>query len=86
MENKEHKEKFKQVFEDAVRKLVNEGVDKELLLASINHLEFKDKELDMGRFPKGLVFAMTMMGSFNYNGDLKDHLQFASYYEKFKKY
>ena len=83
--NKENKEKFKQVFEDAVRTLVNEGIDKELLLASINHLEFKDKELDMGRMPKGLIFAMTMMGSFNYHGELKDHLEFAKYYDKFKK-
>ena len=83
--NPEHKEKFKEVFENSVKELVEKGIDKELLLASINHMEFKDKELDMGGMPKGLLFAMTMMGSFNYNGDLKTHLEFSKYYEKFKK-
>jgi Zn-dependent M16 (insulinase) family peptidase len=83
--NPENKEKFKEVFETAVKELVENGIDKELLLASINHMEFKDKELDVGGMPKGLLFAMTMMGSFNYNGDLKAHLEFSKYYEKFKK-
>ena len=83
--NEDKKEEFKKVFEEEVRKLVENGIDKDLLLASINHLEFKDKELDMGGMPKGLVFAMTMMGSFNYHGDMLDHLEFAKHYEKFKK-
>lgn len=83
--NPNKKELFKKVFEDSVRKLVKEGLDKELLLASINHLEFKDKELDMGATPKGLIFAMILMGSFNYDGDLISHLEFNKYYQLFKE-
>ena len=39
----------------------------------------------MGRMPKGLIFAMNMMGSFNYKGYITSHLQFSKHYEKFKR-
>ncbi len=83
--NPNKKEEFKKIFENKVKELVTNGIDKELLLASINHLEFKDKELDVGNTPKGLIFAMIMMGSFNYNGDLISHLEFSKYYKLFKE-
>ena len=83
--NENKKDEFKKVFEDEVRKLVENGIDKELLLSSINHFEFKEKEMDTGRMPKGLIFAMTMMGSFNYDGSLSSHLHFSAHYEKFRK-
>ena len=83
--NKNKKEEFKNVFENTVRKLVEEGIDKKQLLAAINYAEFKDKELDMGRMPKGLVFAMNMMGSFNYNNKLESHLEIFKYYDLFKQ-
>ena len=83
--NPQAKEAFKEVFENAVRKLVEEGIDKELLLATINYMEFKEKEMDTGRMPKGLIFAMAMMGSFNYNGELSSHLHFSKNYAKCKQ-
>lgn len=83
--NKNKKEEFKKLFIDEVAKLVANGINKDLLLASINRFEFRDKELDMGRMPKGLVFAMNMMGSFNYNGDLASHLEFSNHYKKFRQ-
>ena len=83
--NKDKKELFKETFENAIRDVVEKGIDKKLLLATINYFEFKDKELDMGRMPKGLVFAMSMMGSFNYYGDILSHLEFSKHYEKFRR-
>lgn len=82
--NLDKKEIFKETFENAVRSLVENGIDKKLLLAQINYNEFKDKEMDLGNMPKGIIYAMTMMGSFNYRGDIKSHLQFSKYYKKFK--
>ena len=82
--NKDKNELFKKTFEDAVRDIVNKGIDRELLLASINFAEFQDKEMDMGRMPKGLHFAMIMMGSFNYRSSMTSHLEFSKYYEKFR--
>ena len=83
--NKSKKAEFKVTFENAVKELVKNGINRDLLLASINRFEFRDKELDMGRMPKGLVFAMNMMGSFNYHGDLASHLEFSEHYKTFRK-
>ncbi len=83
--NKNMKEQFKEVFEKEVKKLVENGIDKDQLLASINFSEFKDKELDMGRMPKGLIFAMNMMGSFNYRDNLESHFEIFKYYDLFRK-
>jgi Zn-dependent M16 (insulinase) family peptidase len=41
--------------------------------------------MDMGRMPKGLIFAMNMMGSFNYNDDLSSRFEVFKYYDLFKK-
>ena len=83
--NKSNKEKFRTVFVNAIKDLVEKGIDKELLLASINRLEFKDKEMDMGRMAKGLIPAMQMMGSFNYRMPLESHLEFSKHYAKLRE-
>lgn len=83
--NPDKKEIFKTIFENEILNFVKNGLDHQLILSSINHLEFKDKELDIGGTPKGLLLAMSIMGSSNYNGQLSDHLIFTPHYEKFKK-
>ncbi|MCQ2798614.1 MAG: insulinase family protein [Bacilli bacterium] len=83
--NPNKKEEFRTAFESEVKKIVEEGIDKSLLLASINNFEFKDRECDMGGFPKGIAIAMSMMGSFNYDGDLATHLEFSKYYKKYRE-
>lgn len=83
--NHDKKELFKTTFENAIRDVVKNGIDKQLLLASINFAEFRDKELDIGRTPKGLLFAMNLIQSFNYQCNMVSHLEFSKYYEKFKK-
>ncbi len=83
--NKDKKEEFEKVFIATVKDLVEKGIDRKLLLASINFSEFRDKEMDMGRFPKGLVFAMNMMESFNCRTSITSHLECFKYYDKFRK-
>ncbi len=83
--NPSMKEKFKKVFESEVKKFVDNGIDKNLLLATINYREFKSKELDMGGISKGILLAMNMMGSFNYDGDLIDTLEFQKHYDFLKE-
>ncbi len=82
--NLENKEKFKQLFESEVKKLVENGIDKNILLACINNAEFKMKELDMGRMAKGIVLAMSMVGDFLYGNDIITHLEFNKFFKKFK--
>lgn len=83
--NPENKQKFKEVFEGEVAKLVKDGINHDILLACINNSEFKMKEADMGRMPKGLVYSMSMIGDFLYGNDLMIHLEFNKYFKKFKE-
>jgi len=76
---------FKETFENAVKELVEKGIDKSLLLASINNSEFKIKEMDMGRMPKGIIFSMQIIGDFLYGNDLITHLEYNKYFKKFKE-
>ena len=43
------------------------GINKKTLLAAINGSEFKFREADFGRFPKGLMFGLQMMDSWLYD-------------------
>ena len=61
-------------FTDAVRKIANEGIDRELLTATLNTIEFKMRERDYGSFPKGVAFALSAYGSWLYGGDPADHI------------
>lgn len=83
--NEDKKDEFFNIFTSTVKDIVKNGIDKDLLKASINYFEFKDKELDTGGFPKGLVIAMNMMGSFNYNFPLDSHLFYSKHYTKLRR-
>lgn len=82
--NKESKEELFNIFNNELKRLVNEGIDKELLLATININEFKNKELDTGRMPKGLAFAFSIMQGFNYDINYEDYLETSKYYKFYK--
>lgn len=83
--NNNKKEAFRNVFLKAVKDLVDNGIDKNLLLATINNLEFKEKEMNVGSWPKGLIYAMNMMGNFNYRTSLTSRLEYTKIYEKLRK-
>lgn len=83
--NRNMKDKFRKVFVDETRKLVENGIDKKILLASINRFEFIDKELDSGRTPKGLLFMMNMMECYNFDEDIISKLEFSSHYKNLKE-
>ena len=81
----EKKELFYSVVMNELQRLVDEGIDKELLLSTININEFKNKELDTGRTPKGLAFAFSIMQGFNYDIPYLDLLETSEYYKFFKE-
>ena len=63
---------LEKVFTDTVRKIASDGIDRELLCASLNLAEFKMRERDYGSFPKGVAFALSAYGSWLYGGDPAD--------------
>lgn len=82
--NEDKKELFIQTIFNEFKRLSEEGIDKKLLLATININEFRNKELDTGRMPKGLAFAFSIMQSYNYDIPYESYLQINDYYKFFK--
>jgi len=60
-------DKFKKVIEDTIGKILEEGVDKKSLEAGLNYLEFKYRENDFGRYPRGLLIGLDMLDSWLYD-------------------
>ena len=71
-------DKFIEIVEDTLQKIVTEGIDTELLQASINSMEFKLREADFGQYPKGLIYNINLMNSWLYDGEPTMYL----YYEE----
>jgi ribulose-phosphate 3-epimerase len=65
--NESDKEKFITIINETLEKLAKEGLDKKALLAGLNSLEFKVRESDFGRIPKGLIFGINMLSSWLYD-------------------
>ncbi|WP_105614100.1 insulinase family protein [Vallitalea okinawensis] len=82
--NPEDEEKFLQVIRDTLKKLVEEGIDKKEIEAAINLFEFKLREADYGRYPKGLMYGIISMSSWLYDEDPMMLIQYNPIFEKIK--
>lgn len=65
--NESDEEAFITIINDTLRKLEEEGINRKSLLASINYFEFKHKEGNFGRFPKGLMLGLNAFGTWLYD-------------------
>lgn len=61
--------KFVELIENEFKRVVKEGFDKNALLADLNYLEFKYREADSGRYPKGLLLGLKCLDSWLYDDD-----------------
>ena len=82
---KDRADKFYDVVIDTLRKLVKEGIDRTLMEASINLLEFRLREADFGSAPKGLVYGLRSLRSWLYDGDPADPLYYEELLARMKK-
>ncbi|MDF2822397.1 MAG: hypA [Clostridiales bacterium] len=79
------KEEFKNVIESTLKKIVAEGIDKRKIEAAINYHEFKIREADYGRYPKGIMYGILQLSSWLYDEKKPFlHLEYNSVFEKFK--
>ena len=62
-------DKFYELIMSAFNKYVAEGLDKNLLEASLNVLEFRLREGDFGRIPKGLIYNIQALSTWLYDGE-----------------
>lgn len=70
------KQKFLEVLETTLKKLVTEGIDRKIIEGAINRTEFTLREFQVSGFPKGLVLNMNILESWSYGGDPLKHLRF----------
>ena len=59
-----------------IEKIVKDGIDRKLLLATFNSFEFKLREQDMATYPRGIAYAITAYDTWLYGGNAKDALSF----------
>ncbi|MCX7885369.1 MAG: insulinase family protein [Caloramator sp.] len=83
--NIEMKEKFKEVVFKTLRKLVEDGIDKKLIEASINKREFEMREAYEEGMPKGLLYDIKLMDSWLYDENPSLHLEYGKTLEKIKE-
>ncbi|MBC2579923.1 insulinase family protein [Clostridium sp. DJ247] len=82
--NESEKERFKSIVIETLQKLVNEGIDKKLVEASISIKEFQLREADYHGYPKGLIYGMKCMDSWLYDEKPWIHLAYEDTLKKIK--
>ena len=66
----DQKDEFVKTIREILENQVKNGIDKKALLAGLSFDEFKYREADFGRFPKGLLYGLQVFDSWLYD-DLK---------------
>ncbi len=61
------RDEFEKVIHRVLKEQAEQGIHRETLLSAINGAEFKFREADFGRFPKGLMFGLQMLDSWLYD-------------------
>lgn len=59
-----------------LQQLVRDGIDDDLIEASLNTIEFQVRELNTGGFPRGLALMIEALSTWLYGGDPLEPLQF----------
>ncbi len=83
--NKENKELLYNTLISELEEIVKNGLDKKTLKANINFAQFKNKELDVGTMPKGIIFSLSLIQAHNYNIKIEEALIVNKHYKELKK-
>ena len=80
------KEQFVSIIEQELKRIVTEGFDPKAIQAAMHYFEFRYKEADYGRWPKGIIWGFQVMDSWNYAEDAAFlHLEADAVYEALKE-
>lgn len=79
-------DEFVKIIRDTLSDIADKGIDKDSLRAAIAIYEFKYREADYGRFPKGLMYGLTCMQSWLYDdNDPFSQILLLDVYDRLKK-
>ena len=81
----ENKEKFIKIVNEVFENLSKNGLDRDKIESAINYYEFKAKEADYGRYPKGVIYAIKAMDSWLYGGDPFEHFRYDIIFRKLRE-
>ncbi len=79
------KEEFEQTVFEVLNQLVSDGIDYKLVEASINSIEFEQKEADAPFEPRGVIYSEKIQNSYLYGGEPFVHLMYENLFEKIKQ-
>lgn len=71
----DQKDEFKKIVFDTLKKLIAEGIDKRLIEATINKLEYSLREAD-GHATVGILYGFNIFDSWLYDGDPLTNLEY----------
>ena len=83
--NLDRKAEFLAVIEGTLRKLADEGLDREAIKAAMNIFEFKAREADYGSYPKGLMYGLSSFDTWLYDDDPTKHLRFEGIFKTLRE-
>lgn len=78
------KEQFIEVVNDTLKKLAGEGIEEKKIQAAINNFEFKTREADFGRYPKGVIYGLKSLDSWLYEGSPFIHFEYNKTFDVLK--
>ncbi len=65
----DQKDEFLSTIREVLKDQIENGIDKKALLAGLSYDEFKYREADFGRFPKGLLYGLQVLDSWLYDDE-----------------
>lgn len=84
--NEEDRDEIVQVIQTELKKLADGGLNHKTLEGALNYYEFKSREGDFGRWPKGLMYGLQLMDSWLYDDNKPFvHLKFQAVYDELRE-
>ncbi len=83
--NEKQKGDFKNIVIRTLNHLIDKGIDKKLIQASINIIEFKLREADFEGLPKGIVYNILSLNSWLYDKNPTISIEYENTLKKIKK-
>lgn len=80
-----HKAEFEKTVYESCMEIIKNGIDKDLLKASINQIEFYLREGETGSTPKGLLLNISLFNSWLYDGNPFNYLEFEDVIDQLKE-
>ncbi len=77
-------EKVEKLIQDTLDELAEKGIDKDTVAASMNTIEFQRRELNTGRFPRGLMLMIGLLPTWMHGGDPMAPLSFEAPLQRIK--